>query len=108
MVTSLCAEQQQTMLDGAERVSRFADMVNGQNPAARGQFVKGNKTLHEYDDVMGHGNTDNQIMAISTETQVFTPLKEVIKLNILQFQEEATMFNNACGISRISKRISKN
>lgn len=92
-------EQQQTMLDGAERVSRFADMVNGQNPAARGQFVKGNKTLHEYDDVMGHGNSDNQVMAISTEVQVFTPLKEVIKLNILQFQDETTMFNRDQGVN---------
>jgi hypothetical protein len=86
-------EQTQTMLNGAELVSRFADKINGQNPAAQGQFVKGNKSKHEYEDVMGHGNSHNQAMAITTEAQVFVPMKEAIKLNIMQFQSEETLYN---------------
>lgn len=86
-------EQTQTLLNGVETVSKMADNINGQNPAQRGQFVKGNKTLHEYDDIMGHGNSDAQIMGIELEAQVFTPMKEIIKLNILQYQDEDTMYN---------------
>lgn len=86
-------EQTRSLIEGAEMVTKYADLINGQNPAQRGQFVKGNKTKHEYEDIMGHGNTTNQSMAIMSEAQVFTPLKETVKLNILQYQEEATLYN---------------
>jgi hypothetical protein len=46
---------------------------------------------------MGHGNTQNMLMAIMSEAQVFTPLKEVIKLNILQYQQDATIYNQQEG-----------
>lgn len=80
-------------VQASDMALRFANMINGQNPAQQGQFVKGNKTLHEYDDVMGHGNAVNQMMAIATENQVFGPLKEILKLNILQFQGAATYYS---------------
>lgn len=86
-------EATQTLLDGATRVIAYADKINNQNPAMAGQFVKGNKTQHEYDDVMGHGNAGNQAMAMMTEMQVFTPMKEAIKLNILQYQEADNLYN---------------
>lgn len=86
-------EQTQTLLSGADLVTRFADKINGQNPAQQGQFVKGNKTKHEYEDIMGHGNNTNQVMAICTDEQVFTDMKEAIKLNILQYQGETVLFN---------------
>lgn len=86
-------EATNTMLQGAETVSRWADKINGQNAAQQGQFQKGNKTKFEYEDVMGHGNTHNQVMGISSETQIFTPLKECIKLNILQYQETTVLYN---------------
>lgn len=87
-------EQADSLLNGATLVQRFADLINGQNAAQQGQFVKGNKTLHEYEDVMGHGNVRNQSMAMMTEFQVFVPMKEAIKLNILQYQPDAVMFNS--------------
>jgi hypothetical protein len=87
-------EQTNSFIQGATAVQGFADLVNGQNPAQQGQFQKGNKTKSEYEDVMGHGNTRNQTMGMMTEGQVFVPLKETIKLNILQYQEEVTLFNS--------------
>jgi hypothetical protein len=88
-------EQTNSLIQGGEAISRFADRINNQNPAQQGQFVKGNKTLHEYEDVMGHGNSHNQCMALMTEAQVFVPLKECIKLNVLQFQQADVMYNSA-------------
>ena len=86
-------EATQTLLNGAQIVIGYADKINGQNAAQQGQFQKGNKTKFEYEDIMGHGNTHNQTMAMATETQVFTPLKEAIKLNILQYQNEVVLYN---------------
>lgn len=86
-------EQTKSLLEGSEAVRRFAELITGQNPAQQGQFVPGNKTLKEYQDVMGHGNDRQQVMAIMTDAQVLTPMKEVIKLNILQYQEETQLYN---------------
>lgn len=82
-----------SLIQAADLIQRFANLINGQNPAQQGQFVKGNKTKHEYEDIMGHGNVYNQMMAIMTENQVFTPLKVAIKMNILQFQEDTTIYH---------------
>lgn len=84
-------EPTDSLVQGAKMVTDMANLVNGQNPAQQGQFVKGNKTLHEYDDVMGHGNGRNQGMAIMTEEQVFGPAKQILLLNILQFQEPGSL-----------------
>jgi hypothetical protein len=86
-------EQTRSFLEGSEMVIKFGNLINGQNPAQQGQFVKGNKTRKEYEDIMGHGNNRNQMMAISTETQVFVPLKECIKLNHLQYQTDTVLIN---------------
>lgn len=86
-------EQTNSMVVGAEAIVKMSNLVSNQNPAAQGQFVKGNKTRHEYADVMGHSNAHNQLMGLTTEDQIFTPLKECIKLNILQYQDEKTIYN---------------
>lgn len=87
-------EQANSFISAARETVNFANMINNQNPAQQGQFVPGNKTLAEYNDTMGHGNGSNQMMAVNIEGQVFTPMKEVIKLNILQFQPDAQIFNS--------------
>lgn len=67
-------------------VIKLAELTSGQNPARQGQFVKGNKTQTEYSDVMNNSNGRDQNQALLYEDQVFTPLKEILKLNILQYQ----------------------
>lgn len=86
-------EQANSMIEGANLVVSMANLINGQNPAQQGQFVKGNKTKFEYGDIMSNGQGHNQVMAITTESEVFVPLKEMMKLNILQYQPEATIYN---------------
>lgn len=75
--------------------SALANMITGQNPVRQGQFVKGNKTQHEFADVMSHANGRDQLTALNYETQIFTPLKEIIKLNILQYQGGISLFNRS-------------
>lgn len=77
------------------QITQMANIANGQNPAKQGQFVKGNKTLHEYSDVQAHANGRDQMTAMLLEGQVFTPLKEIIKINTLQYQAGTSLYSPA-------------
>lgn len=88
-------DQAQTAMSEMHQVQQFAYQITGQNAAKQGQFVKGNKTLHEYSDVMAHANGGDQRIAMLLEDQVFTPLKEILKLNILQYQGGVSLFSRA-------------
>jgi hypothetical protein len=71
----------------------LANQTSGQNQASQGQFVKGNKTLEEFDTVMQNANGRDQTAAILLEHQLFTPMKYILKLNTLQFQGGTTLYN---------------
>jgi hypothetical protein len=86
-------EQSASFVQLAEGMYRFSNQITGNNPAKQGQFVKGNKTLREYEDVMGNSDIRNQMMAMVIEFQFFMKMKEVVKLNTLQFQEKASYLN---------------
>lgn len=82
-----------TAMQGVQTLTAIANQASGQNAASQGQFVKGNKTLHEYADVMANagGRTVNTAMVV--ENQFMQPIKEMLKLNILQFQTSSAIFN---------------
>lgn len=90
-------QEADSLIQGSAAVINFANLINGQNAAQQGQFTKGNRTRHEFDDIMGHGNGVNQLMALGLEASIMSPLKEVIKLNTLQYQEAKTMYNQGRG-----------
>lgn len=71
----------------------LSNQISGQNQASQGQFVKGNKTLEEFDTVMQNANGRGQTESILIEHQVFMPMKHMIKLNILQYQGGTTIYN---------------
>ena len=82
-------------MQGLQQLQQFAYILSGQNQARQGQFVKGNKTQHEFADVMAHANGNDQKVALLYESQLFTPLKEIIKINILQYQGGTSLYNPA-------------
>ena len=86
-------DQSGTLMQETDQILRMADKVSGQNPAKMGQFVKGNKTRDEFQTVMGNANGRDQLVAMHYESQIFTPLKEILKLNILQYQGGTSLYN---------------
>lgn len=80
-------------LQQIQAILGLANSLAGQNQASQGQFVKGNKTLHEFESVMQHANGRDQLVSILLEHQVFMPIKHVLKINILQYQGGVTLFN---------------
>lgn len=88
-------EQAGIIMQEVQTILALGNEVNGQNKARQGQFVKGNKTQREFDTVMANANGRDQITAILLEDQVFTPMKEMIKTNILQYHGAATIFSTS-------------
>jgi len=77
----------------------MADMLNGQNPTRRGQFVKGNKTREEFSEITDNSVSRDVMSSILYEDQVFMPMKHIIKTNILQFQGPETLQSQEKGRS---------
>lgn len=75
----------------------MANMITGMNPARQGQFVKGNKTRAEFQEVMGNANGRDQTVALSLEASLMTPIKEILKANILQYQGGVELYNREQG-----------
>lgn len=86
-------DQSGILMQESQNVIQMANMVSGQNQVRQGQFVKGNKTRSEFDTVMGNANGRDQTTSMLYEAQLFTPLKEIIKLNNLQYQGGTSLYN---------------
>lgn len=86
-------DQAGTSMQQIQTLLALANNLSGQNQASQGQFVKGNKTLREFESVMDNANGRDQMAAMLLEAQVFTPLKHILKLNILQYQGGTTVYN---------------
>lgn len=82
-----------TSLGEMGQIMNFANTVNGQNPAKQGQFTKGNRTQAEYDSIMANANGRDQVTSMQYEAQVFTPLKEILKINTMQYQAGVSLYS---------------
>lgn len=86
-------DQSGLMMQETQSLLQMANVISGQNPARQGQFVKGNKTLHEFQTVMNNANGRDQLCSMLLEAQFFTPMKEILKINILQYQGGISLYN---------------
>jgi len=86
-------DQAASSIQQIQMILGLSNQLSGQNQASQGQFVKGNKTLQEFDSVMNNANGRDQMASILLESQVFVPMKEIFKIDILQFQGGGTVYN---------------
>lgn len=86
-------DQSSSGMQQIQTILGLANITAGQNQAQQGQFVKGNKTLSEFESVMQNANGRDQLASMLIEHQCFTPIKHILKLNILQFQGGTTVYN---------------
>jgi hypothetical protein len=64
----------------------FAQESAGINKPQRGQFMRGNKTLGEYQDVMSNAGSNQFARAQLIEASFLSNIKTIVKTNILEFQ----------------------
>lgn len=81
------------ILDMAGKVQQMANMANGQNNAQQGQFQKGNKTRFEFETTVQNANMRPRLFAITLEDTAMVPLKEIVKMNIIQYQGPAELYS---------------
>lgn len=74
----------ETALQDAVMISEWAKDLHGQNQVQQGQFQKGNKSVKEFDTVMGNSESRMRMPALLLEHQVFVPMKQILKLNIFR------------------------
>lgn len=82
-------------LQEIQAIVSFGNVLNGQNANRQGQFIKGNKTDGQWEDTMQNATSQDQMTALLYEAQVFTPLKEILKINILQYQGPGTIYSQS-------------
>lgn len=75
----------------------LAEQTNGVNKAAQGNFVKGNKTLFEFDTIMSRADARLQLMGVNLENSFFFPLKHTLKINYLMNAKEEVLQNPDTG-----------
>lgn len=63
-----------------------ADRISGLNNPQQGRLQKGNRTLGEFNEIMANADDDLRTWVKLVESQAMTPLKIILKTNILQFQ----------------------
>lgn len=78
-------------------LGRLAEEILGINAASKGQFVKGNRTLQEYQDIMGNADSKQFTRAGIVEAQCFSIIKMIIKSNILQYATETELLDTSSG-----------
>jgi hypothetical protein len=75
----------------------FGKDLSGLNNPMQGKFQKGNKSVTEWNDTMGGADSRLRLPALVLENQVFMPLKEVLKLNIYQYGQDAITISQRSG-----------
>ncbi len=84
----------QGMMQMAQQIGQaMPQQANGTNNAGQGQFQKGNKTKAEFETVMNRSDWHPRLLAITLEDTWFNPLKEITKMNIIQYQGAEEIFN---------------
>jgi hypothetical protein len=78
-------------------IVNFGKELSGLNSPMQGQFQKGNKSVKEWNDTMGGADARLRMPALTLEFQVFMPLKELIKLNIFQYGDDAEVISQKDG-----------
>jgi len=82
-----------SLIPEAQAIIQMADNLKGRNQVQQGQFVKGNKTNQQFQQTMSAASGREQMLALFMEAQSFTPFKEMMKLNILQYQPAGQVYS---------------
>lgn len=87
----------ETALSDARAIVGFSQELSGINGPQQGQFQKGNKSVQEWNDTIGGSNNRLRLPAILLEHQLFSPLKQILALNIFQYGEDAEIKSQKTG-----------
>lgn len=73
------------VIQDAALIMDMSGKQTGLNKPQQGEFQKGNKSVTEWQDTMSGSDNRLRLCPMVLEYQVFTPLKDQLKLNIFQY-----------------------
>lgn len=73
----------QGAIQDLQQTLNMSNLLFGINPFRQGQPVKGNRTLGEFNSIDNGADLRSRLIALMMEMQIFMPLKDSIKLNII-------------------------
>ena len=83
----------QYIISEANIIESYGNRITGQNPAAQGQHIPGNKTVSEFQTIMANSSSRSITISICLEADFFTPLKNIILYNTIQYQEQENYYD---------------
>lgn len=78
-------------------IGQLAEDTTGINRATQGNFIRGNKTMYEFDTIMSKSDARLQLGAFQLENFFFRPTKEMLKINYLVYAMNEEIENRADG-----------
>jgi len=84
-------------LGDMQQTIQLSYMLTGLNPFRQGQTQKGNRTMAEFDSIVNFSDLRTRVLALMLEYQLFQPLKELLKFNILRNLDEVEITNPSTG-----------
>lgn len=86
------------LLQDAVLLENWQKELSGVNSATRGQFTKGNRTLGEFDTIMGNAEARLRLPNIVIEHRMMSKIKEALKLNLLMYGEDTEIISPRTGL----------
>jgi len=72
-------------------------MLQGLNPFRQGQTVKGNRSVAEFNSIINFSDLRTRLLALMLEVQIFLPIKDNLKLNLMIHDVDLTGTNHRTG-----------
>jgi len=85
-----------------QQTLQMANLVNGLNPFRQGQAMKGNRTKAEFSGVYDSSELRTRMLALMLEVQIFMPLKDTLKLNLILHNKTITAISHKNGGQEVS------
>lgn len=86
-------EQSPHFVNTANALERYSYVAAGTNQMEQGQFVRGNKTKSEVDDVMEGTASRERLSIIAVRSKLLIPARRLMLINTLQYQQGTTYVN---------------
>ena len=87
----------ESAIQDAMQIVGFGRELSGLNAPMQGKFQQGNKSVREWTDTMAGADARLRLPALVLENQVFSPLKEILKLNLFQYGDDAITVSQRSG-----------
>lgn len=87
----------QGAVQDAMLLTQYSKELDGTNNATNGQFQKGNKSVTEFNTIMGNAENRMRLLALTIELSILIPIKNCLKYNLLSYGQDTAVTSPKTG-----------